>query len=111
MDSTPLAGRLPGSRKKPAEAFTENIKWMAHTFGKERVGFEPLRLSACSPNLNAYAERFARTIRQECLGRMVCFGESSLRAAVNELVTHYNQERNHQGLAKQLIRPKASPSP
>ena len=81
---------------------------MAQTFGKERVGFEPLRLSACSPNLNAYAERFARTIRQECLGRMVCFGESSLRAAVNELVTHYNQERNHQGLANQLIRPETT---
>ena len=40
---------------------------------------EALRLPARSPNLNAYAERFVRTIRQECLGRMVFFGESSLR--------------------------------
>src|SRR5208282_2990790 len=68
---------------------------------------EPLRLPARSPNLNAYAERFVRTIRQECLGRMVFFGESSLRRAVDEFVIHYNQERNHQGLANQLIRPKA----
>ena len=69
---------------------------------------ESLRLPARSPNLNAYAERFVRTIRQECLGRMVFFGESSLRHAVAEFVTHYNQERNHQGLANQLIRPNAT---
>ena len=69
---------------------------------------EPLRLPARSPNLNAYAERFVRTIRHECLGRMVFFGESSLRHAVDEFVTHYNQERNHQGLANQLISPKAT---
>jgi putative transposase len=72
---------------------------------------EPLRLPARSPNLNAYAERFVRTIRQECLGRMVFFGESSLRRAVDEFVTHYNQERNHQGLANQLIRPTATRFP
>ena len=69
---------------------------------------EALRLPTRSPNLNAYAERFVRTIREECLGRMVFFGESSLRHAVAEFVTHYNQERNHQGLANQLIRPNAT---
>src|SRR6202453_1126309 len=50
---------------------------------------EPLRLAARLPNLNAYAERFVRTIREECLDRMVFFGESSLRHAVVEFVTHY----------------------
>jgi putative transposase len=69
---------------------------------------EPLRLPARSANLNAHAERFVRTIRHECLGRMVFFGESSLRRVVAEFVTHYNQERNHQGLANQLIRPTAT---
>jgi putative transposase len=72
---------------------------------------EPLRLPARSPNLNAYAERFVRTIRQECLDRMVFFGESSLRRAVAEFVIHYNQERNHQGLANQLIRPELAEFP
>ena len=50
---------------------------------------EPLRLPARSPNLNAYAERFVRTIRQECLNRMVFFREASLRRAMEEFVTHY----------------------
>ena len=53
---------------------------------------EGLRLPARSPNLNANAERFVRTIREECLDRMVFFGETALRRAVDELVIHYNQE-------------------
>jgi len=65
---------------------------------------EGLRLPARSPNLNAFAERFVRTIRQGCLDRMVFFGVTALRRAVEEFVIHYNQERNHQGLADQLIR-------
>src|ERR1039458_7475178 len=50
---------------------------------------EPLHLPARSPNLNAYAKRFVRTIRQECLNRMVFFREASLRRAMEEFVTHY----------------------
>jgi transposase InsO family protein len=49
---------------------------------------EPLRLPAHSPNLNAFAERFVRTIRQECLDRMIFFGEASLRRAVEEFIRH-----------------------
>jgi transposase InsO family protein len=67
---------------------------------------EPLRLPARSPNLNAYAEWFVRTIRQECLDRMILFGEESLHRAVAEFVRHYNQERNHQGLANKIIQPE-----
>jgi transposase InsO family protein len=72
---------------------------------------ESLRLPARSPNLNAYAERFVQTIRQECLDQIVFFGEGFLRRAVGEFVAHYNQERNHQGLANQLIRRKATSLP
>jgi transposase InsO family protein len=66
-----------------------------------------LRLPARSPNLNAYAERFVRTIRQECLDRIVFFGEASLLRTVEEFVTHYNRERNHQVLANKIIQPEA----
>jgi len=72
---------------------------------------ESLRLPARSPNLNAYAERFVRTIWHGCLRRLVFFGESSLRRAVDEFAADYNQERNHQGLANQLIGPKATRFP
>src|SRR5450432_3443364 len=67
---------------------------------------ETIRLPAHSPNLNAYAQRFVRTIRQECLDRMIFFGEASLRRAIDEFIRHYHEERNHQGLANKIIRPE-----
>lgn len=67
---------------------------------------ETVRLPGRSPNLNAYAERFVRTIRQECLSRMIFFGEDSLRRAVEEFVSHYNVERNHQSLGNRIIQPE-----
>jgi putative transposase len=57
-----------------------------------------LRLPANSPNLNAYAERFVRSIKHECLRHIVPLGEQHLRAVVREFVEHYHAERNHQGL-------------
>jgi transposase InsO family protein len=56
-----------------------------------------------SPNLNAYAERFVRSIKDECLNRMIFIGQASLRRAVDEYVAHYHRERNHQGLESRLI--------
>src|SRR5438552_12186269 len=61
--------------------------------------------TARSPNLNAYAERFVRTIKESCLEQMIFFGEDALRNAIREFVTHYHQERNHQGLDNRLIIP------
>ena len=74
------------------------------------AGVESVRLPVRSPNLNAYAERFVRTIKESCLERMILFGEESLRRAAAEFVEHYHRERNHQGLDNQLIFPgQASP--
>ncbi len=66
-------------------------------------GIEPIRLPPRSPNLNAYVERFFRSLKSECLKRMIFFGENSLRNAVREFLSHYHQERNHQGLENKLI--------
>ena len=55
--------------------------------------------------MNAYAERFVRTIKESCLERMILFGESAVRRATTEFVAHYHRERNHQGLANALISP------
>jgi putative transposase len=68
----------------------------------------PVRLPASSPNLNAYAERFVRSIKSECLSKLVLLGESHLRAAVHEYLIHYHEERNHQGLGGQIIVPPAN---
>lgn len=70
------------------------------------AGVESLKLPARSPNLNAYAERFVRTIKESCLDNLILFGESSLREAVSQFVEHYHQERNHQGLENKIIRPE-----
>src|SRR5205823_3286333 len=50
---------------------------------------ESVKLPARSPNLNAYAERFVRSIKECCLDRLILFGESSLRTAVQNFVAHY----------------------
>ena len=69
------------------------------------VGVETVKLPARSPNLNAYAERFVRSIKSECLSRMIPLGESHLRTSVRAFVAHYHLERNHQGLENELILP------
>jgi transposase InsO family protein len=66
-------------------------------------GVQSVKLPARSPNLNAHAERFVRTIKESCLERMILFGEGSLRKAIREFVSHYHFERNHQGLDNHLI--------
>ena len=55
--------------------------------------------------MNAYAERFVKSLKEECLDRLIFFGEASLRQAIKEFVEHYHIERNHQGLGNRLIAP------
>ena len=68
-------------------------------------GIRPIKLPPRSPNLNAYAERFVRTIKESCLDQMILFGEDMLRNGIREFVTHYHLERNHQGLENHLLVP------
>src|SRR6476659_2246974 len=68
-------------------------------------GVKSVKLPPRSPNLNAHAERFVRTIKESCLERMILFGEGSLPKPVHEFTVHYHAERNHQGLHNKLISP------
>ena len=72
------------------------------------VGVTSVKLPPQSPNQNAYAERFVRSIKESCLERLILFGENSLRTAAREFIAHYLGERHHQGLGNQLIIPEAS---
>jgi transposase InsO family protein len=74
------------------------------------AGIEPVRLPPRSPNLNAWIERFMRSIKSECLDRRIFLGEDSLRRAVREYVAHYHAERNHQGLGNAIIAPVPRPA-
>jgi hypothetical protein len=62
-----------------------------------------LPLPARSPNLNAYAERWMRSVKEECLSKIILFGDRSLRRALSEYVVHYHAERNHQGKSNVLL--------
>lgn len=71
----------------------------------KQEGIKSVRLPFRSPNLNAYAERFVRSIKEGCLNRMIFFGEPALYRAIQEFMKFYHHERNHQGLENQIIDP------
>ena len=71
----------------------------------EREGVRIVRTPFRAPNCNAYAERFVRSIKEECLNRVILLGERHLRRTITEFVTHYHRERNHQGIGNELIQP------
>jgi len=103
------AGFLNGYRyllHDRASLFSEDFRMILKT-----ADIESVRLPVRSPNLNAFAERFVRSIKESCLNRMVLIGESSLHRATAQFVLHYHQERNHQGLDNKIIRPEFSPLP
>jgi transposase InsO family protein len=69
------------------------------------AGVLSVKLPPRSPNLNPFAERFVRTIKEGCLEQMILFGQDALRRAIQEFVAHYHLERNHQRLRNRLIVP------
>jgi transposase InsO family protein len=71
-------------------------------------GVEPIVLPPRSPNLNAHCERFVRSIKEEVLEQMVMLGECALYYAIQQYLTHYHMERNHQGLDNRLIAPEGA---
>jgi putative transposase len=81
-------------------------KWSAAVMAfLEREGVRIVRTPARAPNCNAYAEPFVRSIKEECLNRVIVLGERHLRHALAEFMVHYHAERNHQGLDNELIQP------
>ena len=69
----------------------------------DNEGVTPVRLPPRSPNLNAHLERFLGSLKRECLGRLILFGEKATRKAVNQFLIHYHEERCHRGLENNLI--------
>src|SRR4030095_15291583 len=81
---------------------------LRHVLASE--GIRSLKLPAHSPNLNAFAERWVRSVKQECLSRLILFGEPSLQRALSEFIAHYHSERNHQGKQNVLLFPAPAPA-
>lgn len=69
------------------------------------AGIKCVKTTVASPNLSPYVERFIRSIKSECLNRMLIFGEAHLRHVVSEYIVHYHTERPHGGLNYKIIVP------
>jgi transposase InsO family protein len=76
----------------------------------EAVGVKPLALPPRSPNLNAYAERWVRSVKEECFAKLMLLSEGSLRRALHHYEAHYHEERNHQGKNNRLLFPLPTPA-
>jgi len=96
-------GFLVNSRYLIMDRDTKYTKAFRDSLDQE--GVKPVRCPVRAPNCNAFAERFVRSIKDECLDRMILFGEASLRRALREYVAHYHSERNHQGVGNRLLDP------
>ena len=81
---------------KFCSSFDQVLRWS---------GITPIKLPPRSPNLNAFVERLVRSIKEECLSKLLLFGEEALKKALSEYVQHYHHERNHQGLENRLLFP------
>jgi transposase InsO family protein len=102
----------------PVDGFLQGTRYLIHDrdplftarFAEilKVAGVSTVKLPPRSPNLNAFAERFVRSAKQECLRKVIPLGEAHLRKIVTEYVEHYHRERNHQGLGNELIEPSSS---
>jgi hypothetical protein len=72
-------------------------------------GVETIQLPAKSPNLNAFAERWVRPVKQECLSKVILLGEGLLSRVLTEYSRHYHSERNHQGKREPTAFPGRQP--
>lgn len=117
--------QILGSTPHPDEAFMEQVartltmanaqvcrvlicdrdaKWSEEVRARlQDGGLRVIQTPYRAPNANAYAERFVRSIKEECLDRLIPLGERHFRRALSEYVAHYQRERNHQGLGNELI--------
>jgi len=99
----------------PISGFLRDKKYLIHDrdplFTKEfrsilrASGVRPIRTLPMAPHLNCMIERFVRTIKSECLSKMLIFGGRHLDYLVTEFMKHYNHERPHQGIDDELIEP------
>ena len=99
----------------PVNGFLKDKKFLIHDwdplFTEEfkdilrAGGINCIKTTVASPNLNPFVERFIRSIKSECLNKMLIFGESHLRYLVNEYMEHYHTERPHQGIGNNIIEP------
>ncbi len=103
----------------PVNGFLKDKKFLVHDWDKlftkdfksilRAGGVKCVKTTVACPNMNPFVERFVRSIKSECLNKMLIFGERHLRYLVNEYMEHYHTERPHQGIGNNIIEPPSSP--
>ena len=90
-----LTDPVDGCLRRARSLIHDRDPLSTRVFGEilEGGGVQPIRLPPKSPNLNAYAERFVRSMKEECLSRVVPLGEGHVRLLVGEYVDHDHRER------------------
>ena len=73
------------------------------------IGIDIIKSAPQAPRMNAYAERFVRTVRAECTDRMLIAGQRHLRVVLDEFIEHYNSGRSYQGSGLALRAPNGDP--
>ena len=76
-----------------------------------KIGAQRLHAVHLYTHVNAFAERWVRTIKTECLSKLILFGETSLRRTLHDFLKHYHHERNHQGKDNLLLFPAPASLP
>jgi putative transposase len=85
-----------------AAKFCAAFKQLIDEAGVNRVPLPPR-----SPYVNAFAERFVRSVKEEALSRFILFGENALHHVLEEYMAHYHEERPHQGKGNMILLPSA----
>ena len=113
--ATQLARNLAGELEEAGCRFTYLVRDRDAKFTAAfnavfaSIGIRTLPIASQAPRMNAYAERFVRTVRAECTDRMLIAGEQHLRAILSEYIGHYNTGRSHQGEGMGLRAPDDAP--
>ncbi len=113
--ATQLVRNLVGELEEAGHRFTHLIRDRDARFTAafdavfHSIGTSVLPTAPQTPRMNAYAERFVRTVRAECTDRLLITGEGHLHAVLSEYVSHYNTGRSHQGHGMALRAPNDDP--
>jgi putative transposase len=72
------------------------------------AGMHVIPIPPHAPNANAYAERWIRSVREECLDKVLILNQAHLRRVMREYIAFFNTARPHQGIDQQIPVPLAS---
>jgi putative transposase len=96
---------IPKNRRSRCRSFFRAAQDSKFTAAFDGVfsgnGTRVIKTPVRSPRANASAERFAGTLRRECLDHVLTLGERHLREVLAEYVSHYNGHRPHQGIRQE----------